>query len=141
MRKDRGQGREKLSTSVLLQNLCQNAEMFFNLTQVVPTLLQRSFLYDMVAEREVLAVEHLLMQGFPVPGLCSEDLSSSFPWPRILRLEPGIAMVETRGNCTQPTLTEAQLRSLAGIGFHWAQVGAFITFVFITSTHQVVKVA
>ena len=109
---------------VMLQNLTQN-DMFFNSSRLAPSLLQRSMLFDAVSLQEVLPVEHLLIQGFPVPGLVSENLSRHFPFPDIVKL--GFADKDSG------YLTESELRSITGVGFCWPAIGAFIMMVLCMS--------
>ena len=65
---------------VRLANLDQNSH-FWNTSPFAPSLLQGSLLFDLVREREVLPVEHLLIQGFPVPGFADEAMANVFPFP------------------------------------------------------------
>ena len=109
---------------VHIQNLFNNAGFIFNKTNMVPTLLQHSLLYDLKTSQEILPIEHLMMQGFPVPGYCTEECSRHFPFPVI---------VSDRPHAGDEFLSDKEIRSLAGIGFHWSQIGAFVTWVMCTS--------
>ena len=66
-------------------------------TESCMALKRNSELFDMVANRMVHPYEHLLMQGFPVPGLVDNFMSAAFPFKSVL-----------------PDLKYNQVRQLAG---------------------------
>ena len=45
---------------------------------IIPRLLRRSFIYDLVTDRELIALQHLLIQGYPVPLLTPYMVRISF---------------------------------------------------------------
>ena len=77
------------------------------------TLLRKSRLYDLVADRLLTPEEHLLSSGYPVPGLVDKQSATKFPYRSLL-----------------PTLTERQLLSLSGNGLHLCAVGCFLYHAF-----------
>ena len=112
-------------------NLNESNEYAMHKTCFGPTLLTSSRLYDIIAEREVLPLQHVLMQGAPVPGLCAEYLSKYFPFPDITLLMPGSNLNDT--NVVQQQLSDNEIRRLAGNSFHWAAVGAMLMLILSTS--------
>ncbi len=108
----------------LVINLFQNA-LFFNASRFAPSLLQRSFLYNMVIDREVLPLEHFLFQGFPVPKFVKPELAKFFPFP---------TLVDLSYTDSKDKLTCSQMRSLTGIGFCWPAAGAMMMMALSTST-------
>ena len=111
------------SPPCLMLNLQQNI-MYFNQSIYAPSLLQKSHLYDVVAMREVLPIEHLLIQGFPVPSLVKEELARYFPFP---------GLVQAKHTTSVDKLSCTELRRLAGIGFNWPSAGAMIMLIMMVS--------
>ena len=113
---------------VLLINLFQTPYMF-GASRWAPALLQRSQLYDLVRGRELLPAEHLLIQGFPVPGLVSNDLSKYFPFPGIFTLKYVGCWDDFGTGVDHPGGLDChELRSISGIGFNWPSIGSMILF-------------
>ena len=112
-------------TSVHIVNLFHNPEWFgigsFN---IFPSLMQTSQLYDLVTNTEVVPSLHLVVQGWPVPGIAHNDVSRNFPLSDVISAEH---------DPDPKFLQEAQLRSLAGNSMHWASIGAFVLFALATS--------
>jgi len=100
---------------VALVNLQQGATFHTSLRQRAPALLTGSDLFDIVSGQEVLPVQHWLIQGFPVPGLCSPDLSKRFPFP---------TLVSAMGT----TLTDSSVKTLTGNAMHQAAVGVCLLY-------------
>ena len=67
--------------------------------------------------------------GFPVPRYCSEGVAVHFPWPELLPHSPP---TDTESDGQTRTLTEREVRSLAGNGFHGAVVGAMMVWMMST---------
>ena len=107
------------SAKVLLVNLHQNSH-FFSDNQYAPSLLQRSQLYNLVTMKEVLPIEHFLIQGFPVPGLAEDRLSKFFPFK---------SLVQAKWHNDPSKLNDQEMRSITGIGFSWPAFGAILSFV------------
>jgi len=133
LRVRRDQYREALQNSmkdkpgpmpVLLVNLSQNADFMFNKSTMAPCLLSCSMLFDLASDREVLPVEHFLIQGFPVPGLVSEALSRYFPFPDIVQLP--FPSSEMHLKCSE-------IRAVTGKGFSWPAFGAVAMLLLSTS--------
>jgi len=104
---------------VNIVNVMQTPEFFGPCTVLVaPSLLRNSWLYDIASMREVLPVQHFLMLGFPVPGMCAPAVSRRFPFPGIVMCEPSCPVV----------LSDAQIRAVTGNAFHLSSISAFLTF-------------
>ena len=67
-------------------NLSQTAEHFSSDSKYFPRLLQKSYLYDLEADREIIAPLHFVAQGFPFPQLAPPECSRFFPFPSIVSL-------------------------------------------------------
>ena len=116
-----------LKANCFVVNLAQSPIHFHTADDMFPTLLRKSYLYELVTESEILPAQHLLIQGFPVPGLVSEANSAFFPFASLLNV--------TSSECVSQ-LTDVELRSLAGNSMHWAALGAWLLFGW-SSTHVV----
>jgi hypothetical protein len=90
---------------------------------------QESFLFDLASRRELVSAQHLLIQGLPVPGLCSDTTSQKFPWPRLVSLHPDPFKGPNE-------LSDSQVKHLGGKSFHQSQIGAFLMFVWSVSLIQ-----
>ena len=111
--------------AVNIVNLMQTSEYYGPCTTtVVPSLLRNSWLFDIATMREVLAVQHFLILGYPVPGLCAERLGWHFPFPDIVSLDPC-----RDGN----VLTDAEMRTVTGNGFHLSAISAVLIFMWATA--------
>ena len=119
---------ESKSSSVHIVNLAQSADMFYQDTPLAPRLLRHSLLYDLVKEEEIIPLQHLLIQGFPVPGWASYELAARFPFPDLVS-----TVYVNRDQQTLTKLTELELRQIAGDGFHWSLIGAMLAFAWSTS--------
>ena len=116
---------------VNIVNLMQTSEFFGPCTVlVVPSLLRNSWLYDIASSREVLPVQHLLMLGFPVPGMCGLALSRHFPFPGIVSCEPSPFALKWL------MLSDTQIRTVTGNAFHLSSIGAFLTFIWAVGQLQ-----
>ena len=105
--------------NVQFANLMQNAEIgWYSDSKLAPRLLRGSCLYDVVTDKEVLPLQHLLIQGFPVPGWAPLAITEYFPFANMISIE------DPQAN----QLSECQLRTLTGDGFHWASIGAILSF-------------
>jgi hypothetical protein len=87
---------------------------------------QESCLFDLISRRELVPAQHLLIQGLPVPGLCSDMTSQNFPWPRLVSLDPDPFKAPNE-------LSDSDIKHLAGKGFNQSQIGAFLMFVWSVS--------
>ena len=105
-----------------LVNLMQSADYMGVPSKLAPRLLKASYLYDLVSHRELIAAQHLLIQGFPVRGLVDPSESRFFPFPAIVKLE-----VEGEGE-DSIALKDKEIRVVAGLSFHWACLGALLMF-------------
>jgi hypothetical protein len=101
-------------------NLMQTAEFAYNDSDLAPTLLKDSWLFDLISLQEVLPIQHLLVQGFLVPGLVPPEWSQHFPFPSLVSMSAKKADAEM--------LSEGDVRRLAGNSFHWSAVGATLMF-------------
>ena len=134
--------------SVNLVNLMQNPQFFSSRSSMAPRLLRHSFLFDTVTQNEVLPLQHFLIQGWPAPCFADERQSRYFPFPDILPSLDAVAassdeeedieeqideMIDM--DCVQK-LTDREVRSVTGDGFHWASVGAMLAFAWSTGTYQ-----
>lgn len=106
---------EKCARECILVDLMQSVSHWGYKTDVVPTLLRGSVLWDLVTWRHVLPEEVLLMQGLPVPGLVPDVLSRRFPFPAVLR-----------------GMDVAAKRSIAGNSMHAACVSAAFIWVLVS---------
>ena len=59
--------------------------------KVMPTLLRKSILVDLVRESPVWACEHFLIQGFPYPGYCEATAEAFFPCPRLVCMRDSVS--------------------------------------------------
>jgi hypothetical protein len=100
---------------VALVNLHQGATFHTSLRQRAPSLLTGSDLFDIVSGQEVLPVQHWLIQGYPVPGLCSPGPSKHFSFP---------SLVSAIGT----TLTDSSVNTLTGNAMHQAVVGVCLLY-------------
>ena len=89
---------------------------------MLPTLLRGSHLIDLASQRWLLAVEHFLVHGFPLPGCedVTDAMASCFPCPRLLPPTGG-------------ALSPQSMRSLMGDSMHWSQVSIWFLFMLATS--------
>jgi hypothetical protein len=109
---------------VAIVNLVQTAGYMQGRLQTrAPALLRGSCLYDLVSDKEVLPIQHWLIQGFPVPGFVDEELSANFPFPSLL---PG----------HKDPLHDKEVRTLTGNSMHVAAVGAWVLFAWSASVHK-----
>jgi hypothetical protein len=90
----------------------------------MPALLQKSHLYDLLTNTEVVPPLHFLVQGWAVPGLASDDLSDNFAFKDL---------VSARYDPDPNVLNENWMRSLTGNSMHWSSIGAFLLFALATS--------
>jgi hypothetical protein len=90
----------------------------------MPALLQKSHLYDLLTNTEVVPPLHFLVQGWAVPGLASDDLSDNFAFKDL---------VSARYDPDPNLLNENWMRSLTGNSMHWSSIGAFLLFALATS--------
>ena len=105
-------------------SLMQAPDLFYNASPFMPRLLVNSYLFDLVSRKELIPLQHLLIQGFAVPGLVPKEFSDKFfPWPKCVSLHSNPCKPE--GDCQ---LSEHQIRELAGNSFHVALMGAFYAF-------------
>ena len=107
-------------------NVFQNADYFGSTALVAPRLMTKSWLVDAVTDREVVAAQHFLIQGFPFPGLVDPVLSKFFPFPSIVELECG-------SSDDRRILTNKDIRILTGLSFHWASLAAMLMFAWSVS--------
>ena len=84
---------------------------------LVPALLTHSSLIDVVSGQEIIPLQHWLIQGLPVPGLCADALSRDFLFSLIFR-----------------NLTDANVRKAIGNMMHAAPIGAWLGFALATTT-------
>jgi len=82
---------------------------------------QESYLFDLVSRKELVPAQHLLIQGFPVPGLCSDRIATKFPFPSLVSARPD-ALKEAH------ELRDQDIRHVAGKGFHLSAIGAVLMF-------------
>ena len=105
-------------------NLFQNADFAGVMTNpVAPTLMRRSFLYDIISDQELLPLQHLLIQGFPVPldGVVDTSISAHFAFPSL------ISPLATEED--DHLLSADSVRSLAGNSMHWSALASWLVFV------------
>jgi hypothetical protein len=88
-------------------------------TKVMPTLLRRSRLVDIVKGRVIPAAEHWLIMGFPHPQLdgSTDHMAHFFPCPELVGDEHD-----------QSHLSGSDQRALCGNAMHWSQVGVWFLF-------------
>ncbi|CAK0796209.1 unnamed protein product [Prorocentrum cordatum] len=114
---------------IQIVNLFQN-DLFFGVSKYAPSLLQRSMLFDIISMKEILPIEHLLIQGFPVPQYVANDAGQFFPFKSIVMAEyPPVS---------EDVLQCAELRSICGVGFSWPAIGAVLMMVLATS-HSILR--
>ena len=112
-----------------LVSLVQDPSMFYTTSPYAPRLLTNAQLFDIVNNKEVLALQHLLMQGFCVPGLVPDDLAYLFPFPSLVDVH-----ADPKPVAGTLMLSENQIRELAGNGFNVGLIGAM--FIFALSSAQ-----
>ena len=98
------------TTRAAIVDLSQTSE-FWNrvVTGAMPCLLQRSRLFDLVAQRDVVIEELFAVQGFAHPDLLGDVMPDEFPFVNL-------------------QLPEGSLRQLLGNSMHLAAVGASLLF-------------
>ena len=79
-------------------------------------------LYELTTQREILPVQHFLIQGFPVPGFAPAHLAKYFPYPSFVSLAD---TAKSRG-----------IRNLTGDCMHWASIGAMLSFAFACGSYK-----
>lgn len=89
---------------------------YMSCTKMMPTLLRGSFLCDIKCGIEVLPLQHWLVVGMPVPGLCPEAQVRSCPFTH--RLVCGCP----------PPMPDHVTRGLTGNAMHMAAIGNFFMF-------------
>ena len=92
---------------------------------------QGSFLFDLISRQELVAAQHFLIQGFPVPGLCSHEAAAVFPFPSIVSLVPDS---KKTNDAKKIELCDSEVRALSGNSFHWAAIGAMQMFMLSCSS-------
>lgn len=111
---------------VLLANLQQNASMFASVSTNAPAVMRSSWLFDIVSNKELLPAQHLLIQGFPVPGWVAPQLSSAFPFPSLLSVEDP--------DKDEKLLSMKEIRTLSGNSFHWSSIGSMLMYMLASSS-------
>ena len=123
LRKDRALSNRLMLVNpppIHIVNLAQDPQSFgYSSSRNAPRLLRGSYLYDLVSNREILPLQHLLIQGFPVPGWAPAAAAHAFPFPGLINA--------TMGPNSQQ-LSDTELRSLTGDGMHWNLLGSVILF-------------
>ena len=115
-----GDGQIGWSQVVALANVTQTESYFTDFSTVVmPALMRRSTLVDLVRNRVVWAAEHWITQGFPHPAFASEDSARFFPGAPSLVPSP---------SADAGVLPAAEQRQLTGNAMHWAQISAWFLF-------------
>ena len=90
-----------------------------------------------MSDKEVLAIQHFLIQGFPVPGLVPQEHSRFFPFPSIVDVNP--IMEHSRGSLradgsrASSLMTDKDIRKATGMSMHWACIGAWLTYMVSSS--------
>ena len=116
-----GDGQIGWSQSLALANVTQTESYFTDLSAVVmPALMRRSTLVDLVSNRMVWAAEHWIVQGFPHPAFASEDCVTFFPGSTLV---PG----PTRAGDAD-VMPAAEQRQICGNAMHWAQISSWFLF-------------
>ena len=111
-------------------NLSQTAEHFSSDSKYFPRLLQKSYLYDLEADREIIAPLHFVAQGFPFPQLAPPECSRFFPFPSIVSL---MAPTQTEAD-GDDMLSDGSMRAITGLSFHWACMGSLLLFGWSSAT-------
>ena len=100
-------------------------------TKVMPCLLRRSQLVNMVTQEIVWAAEHWAVMGFPHPSFTDDDaVRKYFPCASLFA-------VDAEGNPKLPDQNgrqrTANQKFLTGNAMHWAQISVWLTFALATS--------
>ena len=93
-------------------------------SDVVPSLLRHSILFERVSGKEIVPAQHLLIMGWPIPGWAPPRLASFFPFPDL---------VATEHNEADGKLTGNEMRHLAGNGWQWTSYTSFLLYILATS--------
>eukprot|EP00959_Pyramimonas_sp_CCMP1952_P340478 7131461-Pyramimonas_sp.AAC.1 len=100
-----------------IANISQNETFHKYLsTDVMPTLLRHSFLYDLVRNRAVTAAESWLIQGVPHPDLSPSAAAGWCPCP--LKISA----------CADQCLAPRRQLELIGNMMHWMSVGTWYQY-------------
>ena len=116
--------RNCVGESQFFVNLFQGAQYWgIGKPDIIPSILQRSFLYDVRRKKEVLPQQHYLVRGYAFPGLAPASLACKFPYPSIVEMGAGgVGM-----------LTAEEMRKLTGLGFNKCTITAIILYTLVTS--------
>ena len=107
----------------LFVNLTWSASWGTWCKNVAPTLVRGSHLWGMVQDRELLAEEHFLMHGFPMPGFCDQEHSTTFPYP--VSLSKGKCQkASSSASSSSIHLKTGQVKHLVGNGMDVRAVGS-----------------
>jgi hypothetical protein len=104
---------------------------------LAPRVLTGSLLYDVVADKELIALQHFLIQGFPVPNLVADRHARFFPFPDIIDALEDDEESDSESServCRTDLLSDQQTRRLAGKSFHWACMGSVLMYAWSCST-------
>ena len=115
-RESRASGSSSTLSGVALCNLFQNASFNSAVTDLAPTLLKKSVLFDLMHCRPVPPRTHWLIQGFPLPGVASPTVAEAFPFPEMWL-----------------DLNDVETRAATGNSMHLAAVGSMLTFAIAAS--------
>lgn len=133
--------------AVAIANITQGAHFSNVQTAVVPTLLRRSKLVDLIRRRIIFAAEHWVIQGFPHPAfeVVDGDMSRFFPCAALVMASPPANRTEDVASGDSPDsparllggaaraaraprterLSSTAQRGLTSNSMHWAQVGVW----------------
>ena len=130
---------KKDDTPIYIVNLSQHCDAHPSSPKqsLAPRVLAGSMLYDVVADKELIALQHFLIQGFPVPKLVAAEHAQFFPFPDIIDVlqDNGLSDSEsTERVCHTDLLSDQQTRRLAGKSFHWACMGSVLMYAWSCST-------
>ena len=103
---------------------------------ISPSLLRRSFLWDLVKKVEMIPAQHFLMRGYAFPGVAPASVQHRFPYPSIVQAAAKVVAkdkdAKTEPDCKRarvsPLLCDWEMRQVCGLGFHKAAISAVLLF-------------
>lgn len=126
-----------------LADLTQSADFrgIYIGSRMMPTLLRRTKLRDMVSDQAVGEISSWLAQGFPHPSALGlqPELASLFPFVGLLggevsegREDKPSKRARKAANGERKSLRSSDLSGLVGNAMHWAQAGTWLAYTLST---------